>query len=1028
MKASLPSNGARYWGTVLLVAAVYFLTAKLGMLLASVQGNVTLFWPPAGIGLAALILGGWRLLPAVALGTWAATATTGASWPLMLAAVLGNSAAGLAGLGLLGWGKVDRRLGGVRDIMLLVLLGGLAASLVSASAGTLGLIWSNAIPRALWASPWLTWWLGDSIGVMTVTPLVLYWAVRPFTSLRRLKPLELWGWAAAAAVAAIGLFGGWVQPHLTHMLVFVAFPLMLWAALRFGRRLTALCALVVCQSTVIATAAGIGPFAEHQIYGGQVVLWAYLASLTVTALALASATEQLRQAAVRLSHHRDELAQAVERRTAQLVSAHQELWQSHQRSQAILDSISDGFFTLDHDLVITYFNAAAERLVKRRAQEVLGLSFSQAFPEAVGSILEEQYRRAVEEKIPLAFETFFEQEPYRNWFDVRIYPSESGASVFFRVTTAQKEAALALSRSEERLRTLVEESPLGVAVLSPEGKYLYINPQFTWIFGYTLEDIPQGREWFQRAFPDQAYRRQAIEAWTRGLASSSVGQVRPRTFQVTCNSGETKTVEFRPVTLSTGEQLVIYEDVSDREKALSALKASEEKFSKVFQHSPLWVVLSTLEEGRLLEVNQTFLQSTGFTREEATGRTILELGVIPDDRGRRKVVDALLRHGAVSGMEVRMRTKTGRLRHMLYYGTLIQVGGERLVLSLLQDITERKRAEEALRASEEKFQKLYMASPVWVNLTTLREGRYLEVNDAFCQVTGYSRQEAIGKTSVELGLWENPADRRTVRELILRNGSLRHFPINFKMKDGRVRQFLWSAEMAELGPEPVIISAHLDITDLRQAQEALAQSEEQYRLLVNHLQDAVYILQDNRFVFANPEVEHITGYSAEELRDLDFQRLLHPDYRKEVAQRYQDPLAGRPAPESYPIRLVTKDGGERWIQVKGIAITWRERPALLYTARDITQQRSMEAQLRQSQKLEAVGTLAGGIAHDFNNLLAAVMGYAELSLDLAPRTASWCKTWSRYSRPARGGGAWCSRCSPSAGGPSGRWSPWTWPS
>ncbi|MBU1154222.1 MAG: PAS domain S-box protein, partial [Proteobacteria bacterium] len=1106
MKPAPPMTGARFWVTSLLVAAMYVLTAKVGMLLATVQGNVTPIWPPAGIALAALLLWGPRLAPAVALGALVATAGTGAPWHFSLTVAVGNTAAALAGLWVLNRQKLDRALGRVREIIALVLWGALAAGVVSATFGAAGLLWAGMVPPSQWSEPLLIWWLGDSMGVVVMTPVILYWFARPLSSLKRAKPLELFSWALSAALVSMFLFGGWASAEFTHMLVFLSFPLLLWAALRFGRRLTAFCAMVLCYATVAATSMGAGPFAEHMVNGGMVLLWAYLGSLVVTSLALATAVGQTQRVAAQLSRHRDELAQAVERRTAQLVSSHQELWQSHQRTQAVLDGISDGFFTLDHNMVFTHFNATAERLLKRRAQEVLGLSFADAFPEAAGSVLERRYRQAIQEKRPQAFETFFEQEPYRNWFDVRIYPSENGISVFFQVTTAQKEAALALARSEERLRTLVEETPLGVAVISSQDEYVYTNPQFTRIFGYQREETPRGREWFRRAFPDANYRREVLEVWRRDLTASKVGQVRPRTFRVTCKSGEAKTIEFRPVTLSTGEQLVIYEDVSERENALRALKASEEKFSKAFQHSPMWVVLSSLEEGRLFEVNETFLRSTGYTRQEVTGKTILDLGLNTNSEGRTRVVEALRREGSVSGLEVRMRTKAGRLLNMLYYGTMIEVGDERLVLSLLQDITEAKRAEEALRASEEKFQKLYMASPVWMNLSTLKDGRILEVNEAFHRVTGYSREETINTTSVDLGLWEDPREREGIRQTLEREGFLRNHPVTYKMKDGQIRHFLLSAELVEVDSETALISALLDVTDLirvqdalsdseahfrsvvenslsgiyviqdgklayvnprlvgmlgfskpeelldhapweyvhpedremvksggwlrqhhevaqrhytfrairgdgktiwlealdahimyqgrkanlgnvvditkrKAAEEALKQSEEQYRLLVDNAQDAIYILQDGIFVFANPEVERLIGYTQEELRSLDFKKVIHPDHLPLVSQRYLDRLAGKPTVNDYAMRILAKDGSERWIQTKGILITWKERPALLYTSRDITRQRVMEAQLRQSQKLEAIGTLAGGIAHDFNNMLAAIMGYAELSLD-----------------------------------------------
>ena len=147
----------------------------------------------------------------------------------------------------------------------------------------------------------------------------------------------------------------------------------------------------------------------------------------------------------------------------------------------------------------------------------------------------------------------------------------------------------------------------------------------------------------------------------------------------------------------------------------------------------------------------------------------------------------------------------------------------------------------------------------------------------------------------------------------------------------------------------------VDITQRKATEEAMKQSEEQYRLLVDNAQDAIYILQDGVFVFANPEVERLIGYTQEELLSLDFRKVIHPDHLPEVSQRYADRLRGKAALNDYPMRVLAKDGSERWIQTKGILISWKERPALLYTSRDITSQRAMESQLRQSQKLEAIG-------------------------------------------------------------------------
>jgi PAS domain S-box-containing protein len=120
----------------------------------------------------------------------------------------------------------------------------------------------------------------------------------------------------------------------------------------------------------------------------------------------------------------------------------------------------------------------------------------------------------------------------------------------------------ALSESMEKFQALVAGSPFGVAQIDPQGRYQYINPQFTRMFGYTLADVPSGREWFEKAFPDPAYRREAVSTWRDDLLQSRVGEMRPRIFDVTCSDGSRKIIRFRPVIQSSGNHFVIYEDIT----------------------------------------------------------------------------------------------------------------------------------------------------------------------------------------------------------------------------------------------------------------------------------------------------------------------------------------------------------------------------------------------------------------------------------------------------------------------------------
>ena len=150
-----------------------------------------------------------------------------------------------------------------------------------------------------------------------------------------------------------------------------------------------------------------------------------------------------------------------------------------------------------------------------------------------------------------------------------------GAYGIYQDISEQKKADEALKDSEEKYRLLVEESPSGVALISKDGKYLYLNPIFTRIFGYTLEDIPTGKEWLKKAYPHKEYRREVLSAWKEDLKKHKAGESRPQEFTVTCKDGSEKTIAFRSVTLKKGDQLVSYSDRTELNQAAEEKKKLE---------------------------------------------------------------------------------------------------------------------------------------------------------------------------------------------------------------------------------------------------------------------------------------------------------------------------------------------------------------------------------------------------------------------------------------------------------------------
>ena len=182
-----------------------------------------------------------------------------------------------------------------------------------------------------------------------------------------------------------------------------------------------------------------------------------------------------------------------------------------------------------------------------------------------------------------------------------------------------------------------------------------------------------------------------------------------------------------------------------------------------------------------------------------------------------------------------------------------------------------------------------------------------------------------------------------------------------------------------------------DVTDRKKTEAALKASEEKYRLLFENASDAIFVAQDEVIKFPNPQLSLLMGYSSEEFTGVPFRNFIHPEDADMVVERHRKRLQGYDMPTTYSFRAITKSGEIKWVEVSKVLITWEGRPATLSFLRDITQQKKMEAQLLQAQKMEAIGQLAGGVAHDFNNLLTAIIGYGHLlkkeSIEDSPLTA-----------------------------------------
>ena len=354
--------------------------------------------------------------------------------------------------------------------------------------------------------------------------------------------------------------------------------------------------------------------------------------------------------------------------------------------------------------------------------------------------------------------------------------------------TKRVQAEEAFRASEERFRILAENMPFGISVMAPDMSFKYFNPQFSAIFGYTKEDIPDKDTWFEKAYPDKAYRNEVISIWQRDTADEvRLGEENPRFFTVHCKDGQDKIIDFRTVYLKDGKQYLIYEDITDRAKAEEALKQSEERYRALVENVNLGINLIDADH-TILSVNAGQTSHFGKPRSETIGKKCYQEfekrdAVCPHCPGVQTIAT-----GQPAEAEAEATRDDGsrfnvRLQTFPIFG---QDGTVTSFIEVVEDITERKRMEEALRRTEDRFRNL--VETMKVGLSSINDkGVLTYANEQFCTMLGYSMDEVIGRPTVDF--YYDEETRKAQKEVFAkRKKGVRNpapYEIAWRAKDGR---------------------------------------------------------------------------------------------------------------------------------------------------------------------------------------------------------------------------------------------------
>jgi len=261
--------------------------------------------------------------------------------------------------------------------------------------------------------------------------------------------------------------------------------------------------------------------------------------------------------------------------------------------------------------------------------------------------------------------------------------------------------------SGEKFRNWMTHAPLGLSIINKGGIYEYVNPKFSEIFGYTLEDIPKGKNWLEKAYPDPATRQKVVACWKEDFNDAKAGKTRSRVFTVTCKNGSSKEILFRRVALADGRNLLTSEDITERKLAEQAMRESEEKYRTLFEGSrePLCV---TTKDGKFVDLNKAIIQLLGYDSKEELMKvgSIAYLYSNPEDQSR--IQELLSRQEYVEDVEQELiRKDKGKIYVLVTASTRKDPKGNVIGYKVtLKDITELKRAEQELEREKLAVQNL----------------------------------------------------------------------------------------------------------------------------------------------------------------------------------------------------------------------------------------------------------------------------------------------------------------------------------
>lgn len=390
----------------------------------------------------------------------------------------------------------------------------------------------------------------------------------------------------------------------------------------------------------------------------------------------------------------------------------------------------------------------------------------------------------------------------------------------FLDTTERKNAEQALKDSQERLDLALDSAQLGTWDWHIPTGMLYGSARAAQLHGLPPEPFHESFDAFFEGMPGE--ERENMRNAYRTLREGPAGNYQ-LTYRVPMEDGSSRYLESRARLYRDAQGAPLRMagtllDITDQVEREQRLTASEEKFASLFQASPDPICVTCLDGGAFIEINPAFTQTFGWTAAEVIDKSAEQIGLWDESSKRLERIERVIREQTLNNVAIMVHHKNGQSLTCVISSRLIKVGDQPCIVTTLRDITQQQRSEAALKASEEKFAKAFHSSPDAISITERDTGRYVEVNDGFCRLTGYRAEEAIGLTLYQIGIWADENQRSALLAELQIKGRIHHLEMLWHNKRGDLLAVEVSVEPITLNETPCLLLTARDVSLLKNAQ------------------------------------------------------------------------------------------------------------------------------------------------------------------------------------------------------------------